>query len=111
MKHIFFIGLLVSTSTFANYETGNTLYAKLISDSGIDRMYSAGVIVGVVDGLDQTRKNGFCFSVPDQVTVGQLSDIVRSFLKDSPSVRHYKAGSLIQAALDKAFPCPSSSSR
>lgn len=47
------------------------------------------------------------FCTPDNVTNGQMEDIVVKYLKDHPDERHMLAAILVVKAMTKAFPCSS----
>jgi hypothetical protein len=46
---------------------------------------------------------GFC--LPDQATMEQVTDVLCSYLKDTPQDRHLQATFLFQKAMQKAWPC------
>lgn len=96
--------------------TGNDLLAAL--NDPAHRFSASRYVNGVADGLDYAYMLGglmanpdlpkkkldyFCY--PDGVTHGQVTDIVRQHLVDSPAERHRSATYLIGSALVKAFPC------
>ena len=62
--------------------------------------YCTGYVLGVLDTLQQQ-----VLCVPVGVTRGQLTDIVRRWLRDNPDKRHASAHYLVAAALKEKFPC------
>jgi len=117
MRKLFFVTsilLVISVTAFAQFETGNSLLAKLEKDdvtpadmeSAVEIVtYSAlatGYISGVYDVFD-----GHTFSSPKGVTTTQLADIVKKYLKEHPETRHENACDLVRKALQEAFPLKS----
>ena len=97
--------------------TGNDLWYRCTSSNFFDQGLCDGFIEGVMKGVE-TGEDGLRgrmkipvpthFSLicrPDGVTVGQIVDIIKKFLADSPQIRHLQAQTLIYGALTKAFPC------
>ena len=94
--------------------TGNDLYERLAdfkrSSSRDVATASTGVgfVLGVAQALDEVRhpRTGFKFCLPPKgVPQGQLSDAVLHYLEKNPQLRHLSAYTLVQSALDQAFPC------
>lgn len=82
-----------------NYIDGNKLYSKLTGDS-IDLIFGYGYISGVSD-----TGQGVTHCLDANVTVGQLSDMVKQYLTTNPEVRHYQADTLVVHVLKSSFPC------
>ena len=113
MKKLF-VGLLTLLSlnnAYAAYYTGNELYEKLKSYKNAPGTFNAGLSMGyiaaIVDSLNEKMdpKNGWRFCVPPSATLGQVNDVVYAYLDQNPQVRHYGAYGLVEASLEKAFPC------
>ena len=71
-------------------------------------MYCMGYIAGIADtimSLHGSNYYGYSICLPQEVTLGQLTDLTRSFLSSHPGQRHFTANSLVAAALDESFPC------
>ena len=90
-------------------ETGNTLLEDCLKPVGSSgRAYCTGYVTGVTEALywagDRGRDGSAC--VPDEVTLGQMVDVVVRFLQIHPEVRHHAAIIVVRAALGAAFPCP-----
>lgn len=91
------------------YYTGNQLMEWNSSNTAFDKGRFMGYVVGIVDaksrGWESTRLS--CVpSVPSGVTVGQLQEVVRKYLKQNPQVWHLEADILVSFAMIEAFPCP-----
>ena len=89
----------------SNFKTGNKLY----KDCAENYRHCVGYVQGVVDGAsaimaELSMKTPICF--PNNVTSGQVTDIVIKYLKENPSARHYVAASNVMVAITNAFPCP-----
>jgi hypothetical protein len=77
--------------------SGQELYNKLSND----RLSAMGYIAGVADSM-----SGITICIPPgQVTLGQMSDMVKQTLERLPSERHLSAEIFVQATLEKRWPC------
>jgi hypothetical protein len=64
-------------------------------------------VEGVLDGRDFGVTSGYPpYLIPDDVTVGQITDVVRNYLSKHPEHRNWIAPSLIEQALSTAWPAP-----
>jgi hypothetical protein len=102
LKKLLIAVALVSASATANsqeFETGNSLYAKLMGDS-IDRMVGMSYIAGVHDAYASIT-----ICSPDTITKGQLSDMMRNWLGNNPAHRHLPASVLVNRAFSNVWPC------
>ena len=99
MKKLIASLLFVPCMANAEFMSGNNLYSKMNGDFG-DKMLALGFIQGVYDVYVSVT-----FCSPNNVTVGQVSDMVRSYFDNNPSIRHKTAESLINQALKQAWPC------
>lgn len=99
---ILLITLLTAASCAAQaqYRTGNELLADMRDQSTYKTGFSLGYVMGVADA-----GNGVTFCLPSNVTAGQVSDMVRNTLIDTPAVRHIHAASIVDYVLSKAWPC------
>jgi hypothetical protein len=72
-----------------------------------------GYVSGVTDGISLaeklTHKPSSC--LPATVTNGQVLDIVVTFVRDHPELRHWQTRWLIQRSLLEAFPCQAQKSK
>jgi len=99
MKKLIASLLFVPCMASAEFMSGNSLYSKMNGDFG-EKMLALGFIQGVYDVYVSVT-----FCSPNNVTVGQVSDMVRSYFDNNPSIRHKTAESLINQALKQAWPC------
>jgi hypothetical protein len=99
MKRLIAGLLFVPCMASAEFMSGNSLYSKMNGDFG-EKMLALGFIQGVYDVYVSVT-----FCSPNNVTVGQVSDMVRSYFDNNPSIRHKTAESLINQALKQAWPC------
>lgn len=92
--------------------SGNDLLTDLKDSQGTGMLSGLSYLGGIIDAealarnLEQRRpypRPYYC--LPDGVTGGQVSDIVRQHLEANPTTRHYSAVFPVTAALLKAFPC------
>lgn len=93
--------LVVSTASSAQFITGNQLLDRMNADTSNTRMYALGYVIGVVDSM-----NGYAFCLPGAATAGQINDMMRNYLNNTPAERHLPADVVIATALGVAFPCP-----
>jgi hypothetical protein len=86
MKKLIAILLCVPCMASAEFMSGNNLHNKMTGD-----LFDVYVSV--------------TFCSPENVTAGQVSDMVKRYLDNNPSTRHKTAESLINLALKQAWPC------
>lgn len=100
MKRFISIALLtVSTAASADFYTGNDLFERL---NDPDRVYlGMGYIAGVAD-----LGSGEYHCAPENVTLGQVRDMVTQYLRLNPSNRHMSASVLVTLTLMEKWPCP-----
>lgn len=103
MKKLIATLLFIPAMAQAEFETGNTLLAKLESTSVVDRMFGTGYVVGVVDAY-----SGFLLCPPANVTVGQVTDMIKNYLQNTPATRNRTADIIISDALKNVWPCKQS---
>lgn len=85
----------------AEFMTGNDLLDKLKSESVTNKAISLGYVMGVFDS-----HQGISHCAPgNQVTAGQVQDLVRMHLENSPAIRHQTADVIISNLLGKVWPC------
>lgn len=105
MKKFIAALLLVPTMAHAAFFTGNQLLTKINGDS-LDRIHAIGYIQGAVDAY-----GGATICPPPTVTAGQLMDMIKNYLTNTPAVRHRAADVIIMEALEPVWPCKNRSSR
>ena len=101
MRKLLIITALLCSGTQAQPSSilysGQELYNKLNND----RLSAMGYIAGVADA-----QSGVTICIPPgQVTLGQMSDMVKQTLERLPSERHLSADIFVQATLEKRWPC------
>lgn len=104
----------------ADFRDGNRLYADCTVREGAstyyqDKAYCLAYIVGANDGIESglvlaevyteidDLQRPYC--LPDNVTAGQLTDVVVAYLRKNPAERHLAGSIVVFAALTQAFPC------
>jgi hypothetical protein len=112
MKFLFSVALLLLLSASAHPQrvsttTGNDLLESCESRD-FKQAFCLGYITGVTDfdGMDGAafpERRRSC--IPENVSNGQVRDVVVKYLKDHPEERHLLAAVLIVEAASKAFPC------
>ena len=101
MKKLLIGLLIIPAIAHAEFETGNTLMAKMTGESP-QRMFALGYVAGV---FDANQRVTHCAPDGPGITNGQINDIVFSYLSNNPSIRHRTADVLIQDALKQIWPC------
>jgi len=77
--------------------TGQELLARMADN----RMWVFGYVAGVADS-----QSGVTICIPPgQVTVGQMTDMVKQSLERVPSERHLAADIYVQVTLSNRWPC------
>lgn len=98
MKKIIIIAALACGTAHAEFYTGNDLLERM-NGTESQKLIALGYVGGVSDSL-----NNRMICMPS-ATLGQTRDIVKQYLENNPSLRHYSADSLIQSALAPIWPC------
>ena len=94
-----------SLVTHAEFYTGNDLLSRMTSDEAPQRAAAIGYIMGVTDaGMGVTH------CTPADVTAGQIRDMMRNYLTNTPAERHLTADTLINRVLKATWPCARRSS-
>ncbi len=98
----FLILMLMCGSAHAFFKDGNKLLSELNNNSGTNVMPAIGIgyITGVADAL-----YGITNCPPQNVTAGQLTDMVKNYLENTPAVRHLPANQIISHVLKSVWPC------
>ena len=92
--------LLLCGSAHAEFYTGNDLLQRMNSDVLAERSAAIGYVMGVADS-----GHGINYCPPESVTSGQLRDMVRNYLTNTPAVRHLAADSLVTHVIKSQWPC------
>jgi len=100
MKILPTILLALSLSAHAEFVDGNKLYSWLNGDE-MEQLVGKGYVAGVFDAFHGT---GHC--APANVTLKQVDDMTKIFLRSDPANRHESASLLVLVMLDRYWPCP-----
>lgn len=95
---------LWSPALAGSFNNGNELHTRC-SENGFAEGYCFGYIAGISDVLSNAAIGDFNACQPKDVTVQQVVDVVKKYLKENPQDRHFTANSLVAYALSEAFPC------
>ena len=94
------LAAMLATSAHADFKSGNEILDNINSDNYYSKGNAMGYIMGVVDAY-----SGIYICPPATITGGQIQDIVKSYLVQTPSVRHQGASGLVYTAMVEFFPC------
>ena len=103
--------MLMSISSHAYFRDGNTLLRQLESDNAAERVSAMGYVSGAFDMINEVdilinrESKRYLFCQPDNITLGQIVDIVKAYLRSNPEIRHKPAAELVMGALRRSFPC------
>ena len=100
MKPIILLACCASFAAHAEYYSGNALLS-LMRGSVMEQGIAMGYVSGAADAL-----RGTTHCIPHSVTVGQVYDMTKQAIEDTPALRHHSADSYISFVLNKAWPCP-----
>lgn len=103
-KIIIVLLLLPNPFARAEFETGNKLYQNMTSNSTGEKMYAIGYVAGVFDAWQHISH---C-PPTNNVTLGQVHDLIKNYLEYNPAIRHRTADVLIKEVLQKTWPCSNS---
>jgi hypothetical protein len=92
---------------FKAFVGGNELHQLCKNDILSDIKACDAYVMGFVDTLlKMMADDGSCyFKLRDGVTVTQICDIARKYLRDHPGERHNVGVSSLMNAMQAAFPC------
>lgn len=99
-----------SPARAAGYYTGSELHASCIAQSPEaaapqKRAMCRGYIGGAIDALTLDHfLRGQQACIPNEVTLGQIIDVVTNYLRDNPASRHNGAALIARVAIVEAFP-------
>ena len=105
------LSCLVMSEANAYFVDGNKLFddCKNYASKGQSESFlsgtCAGYIAGVVDSAVDAN-TAFCVPQgPTGVSIAQLVDVAKAYLRDHPEKRHLSAWRLVTDALKEKFPC------
>ena len=109
---VLFFACIFPSITHAQWKTGNQLLVDIDNDNGV---LVIGYIEGVLDNWGGYHGDVKTFAsisdetlaivvvLPDEVSAGQLLNIVRKYLNENPHKTHESAAELVKAAIYTAF--------
>lgn len=100
MKKLIAAMLFIPTMAHAEFFTGNQLLEKLKDVEAWSRMQALGYIQGVFDA-----NMSITICPPSGVTAGQVNDMIKNYLENTPAIRNRTADRIIQDALKSVWPC------
>lgn len=92
--------LALASPVHAGMINGNYLLEQMQNKLPVAQTFSSGYIAGV---HDSTARILFC--PPSELTLGQLSSMVKNHLVDNPATRHLGADIIITGMLGDIWPC------
>lgn len=104
MKKLLVALLMIPALAQAAFLSGNELLTKINGDT-YDRLHAIGYIQGAVDAY-----SGIMFCPPANVTAGQITDMIKNYLNNTPAIRHRAADVIVADALQPVWPCKNKNS-
>lgn len=99
MKRALILALLLAGTAHAEFSDGNKLLSDMNGDV-YDRMHALGYITGVYDVGRSVIHCG-----PPNVTAGQINDMVKNYLTNTPAERHLTGDTIVNRVLKAVWPC------
>ena len=101
MKKTIILMLALAGSAHAEFVDGNGLLNQL-RDTGsyFKQGHSMGYIAGVAD-----MGYGVVHCAPSNLTEGQLSDMIKNYLENTPAERHLTGDVIVNKVLKTMWPC------
>ena len=101
MKSIAVIILaLAAGSAHAEFVDGNKLLSQMKDSSYFSQGHAMGYVAGVADvGI------GFIHCAPSNLTAGQLNDMIKNYLENTPAERHLSGDTIVNKVLKSVWPC------
>jgi hypothetical protein len=95
------IALMLCTSVVhAEFLDGNKLLSLMNTSSATQQINALSYIAGVSDSLQ-----GVMACPPPNVKLGQIYDMTKKVLEETPSERHNSADSFVRFVLIQTWPC------
>jgi hypothetical protein len=105
MKKLILCTALLAGAAHAEFWDGNKLFQSINGSIG-EQMMAMGYVTGVADAY---RSREFCPS--PNVTIGQITDVVKLYLERNPAMRHFTADAVTAVALSAVWPCVNNRNR
>lgn len=100
MRRAIILSLALAGTAHAEFKDGNKLLANMQDSSSYSQGIALGYVIGVADvGM------GVIHCGPSNLTAGQLHDMIKNYLENTPADRHYSADSIINRVLKTMWPC------
>ena len=99
MRRALILALLLAGSAHAEFKDGNKLHSDLNGDI-YDKMHAMGYIVGVYD-----MGRGVLHCGPSNVTAGQINDMIKNYLENTPVDRSLTGDTVVNKVLKAVWPC------
>ena len=90
----------VSASASAQMISGNKLHEDMQKDTGSPWAFTRGYVAGVHDA-----HSNLSICAPASATLGQMGDMVKTYLENNAAVRHLAADAIVLHVLSRAWPC------
>jgi hypothetical protein len=104
MKKLLAALLFVPALAHASFLSGNELLSRM-NGSSMEQIHALGYVQGVVDAYTY-----LFICPPNQITAGQVRDMIKNYLTNLPAQRHKAADVLIREALVSVWPCKQNNS-
>jgi hypothetical protein len=99
VKRVLALALMIG-SAHAEFVDGNKLLSNMKDSSYYMQGHALGYIVGVADtGV------GIIHCAPYNATAGQMHDMVKNYLENTPADRHLSGDTVINKVLKAVWPC------
>ncbi len=102
MKAAFFLFAVLALPVHAQMIDGNKLHEDFKQmDTNTTKF---GFLHGYVAAVHDSGA-GILFCTPTAVNLGQITEMTRNYLENTPAIRHYPGDVIISAVLQKTWPC------
>jgi len=100
MKNAIILMLALAGSAHAEFMDGNKLLSNMKDSSYFNQGHAMGYVVGIADmGL------GVVHCAPSNMTAGQLNDMIKNYLENTPAERHLTGDTIVNKVLKTMWPC------
>lgn len=100
MRKAIILALALAGSAHAEFVDGNKLLNQMKDSAYFNQGHALGYVAGVADmGL------GVVHCAPSNLTAGQLNDMVRNYLENTPAERHLTGDTIVNKVLKTVWPC------
>lgn len=100
MRKLALVLALCSVSAHAEFKDGNMLLREMNDEGYVNPSVALGYVAGVFD-----VGQGINHCAPQNVTQGQVRDMVQQYLTTYPSMRNNMADRIVFHVLKSAWPC------